>query len=75
MARPEYFGGTAFARGRMVQSRIAGLDDAGRTDLVKGLSAEAALPYQAEDLRETFRVFSRIGDAFPLPVGLGQRDT
>ena len=53
VATPEYFGGTAFARGRMVrmvQSRIAGLDEAGQADLakvVKALSAEAALPYQA----------------------------
>ncbi len=53
VATPRYFGGTAFARGRMVrmvQSRVAGFDDARRADLakvVKALSAEAALPGQA----------------------------
>lgn len=53
VATPRYFGGTAFARGRMVrmvQSRIAGFDAAQREALakvVKALSAEAALPYQA----------------------------
>ena len=53
VATPEYFGGTAFARTRMVrmvQSRIAGFDEGQRADLakvVKALSAEAALPYQA----------------------------
>ncbi len=60
VATPRYFGGTAFARGRMVrmvQSRIAGFDDARRQELakaVKALSAEAALPYQAT-LDETDR--------------------
>ena len=53
VATPRYFGGTDFARGRMVrmvQSRIAGFDAARQDDLakaVKALSAEAALPYQA----------------------------
>ena len=53
VATPRYFGGTDFARGRMVrmvQSRIAAFDAAQRDDLakaVKALSAEAALPYQA----------------------------
>ncbi len=53
VATPRYFGGTDFARGRMVrmvQSRIAAFDTAQRDDLakaVKALSAEAALPYQA----------------------------
>ena len=53
IATPRYFGGTDFARGRMVrmvQSRIAGFDAAQRDDLakvVKALSAEAALPQQA----------------------------
>ena len=53
VATPRYFGGTDFARGRMVrmvQSRIAGFDASQREDLakaVKALSAEAALPYQA----------------------------
>ncbi len=53
VATPRYFGGTDFARGRMVrmvQSRIAGFDDEERVALsrvVKALSAEAALPGQA----------------------------
>ena len=54
VATPRYFGGTDFVRGRMVRmvrSRIAGLDAAQREQLakvVKALSAEAALPGQAE---------------------------
>ena len=53
VAGPHYFGGTAFARGRMVrmvQSRIAGFDAEERAALarvVKALSAEATLPGQA----------------------------
>lgn len=53
VATPEYFGGTAFARGRMVrmvQRRVAGFDHGQQQDLakvVKALSAQAALSYQA----------------------------
>lgn len=53
VATREYFGGTAFARGRMVrmvQRRVAGFDHGQQQDLakvVKALSAQAALPYQA----------------------------
>lgn len=53
VATQDYFGGTAFARGRMVrmvQRRIAGFDHGQQQDLakvVKALSAQAALPYQA----------------------------
>lgn len=53
VATREYFGGTDFARGRMVrmvQSRVAGFDHAQTEALdkvVKALSAEAALAYQA----------------------------
>ncbi len=53
VATPRYFGGTDFARGRMVrmvQSRIAGFDAVQREELakvVKALSAEAKLPCQA----------------------------
>ena len=53
VATLEYFGGTEFARGRMVrmvQSRVAGFDDDRREQLskvVKALSAQAALSYQA----------------------------
>ena len=53
VATPEYFGGTEFADGRMVrmvQRRVAGFDHAGQERLakvVKALSAQAALPYQA----------------------------
>jgi len=54
VATPEYFGGTDFARGRMVrmvQSRIAGFTHEQQEDLAKvimAVSAQAALPYQAE---------------------------
>lgn len=54
VATRKYFGGTAFARGRMVrmvQSRIAGFGPVETEQLgkvVKALSAEAALSYQAE---------------------------
>ncbi len=54
VATPEYFGGTEFARSRMVrmvQSRIAGFTHEQQEDLakvIKALSAQAALPYQAE---------------------------
>ena len=53
VATREYFGGTAFARGRMVrmvQRRVAGFDHGQQQELakvVKALSAQAALPYQA----------------------------
>lgn len=53
VATREYFGGTAFARGRMVrmvQRRVAGFDHGQHQELakvVKALSAQAALPYQA----------------------------
>ena len=53
VATQEYFGGTAFARGRMVrmvQRRVAGFDHGQQQELakvVKALSAQAALPYQA----------------------------
>ena len=53
VATLEYFGGTEFARGRMVrmvQSRVAGFDADRREQLakvVKALSAQAALSYQA----------------------------
>ena len=53
VATTEYFGGTAFARGRMVrmvQSRIARFDATQAAELgkvVKALSAQAALAYQA----------------------------
>lgn len=51
---PEYFGGTAHERGRMVRFVTRGLSrlsDAERQDLAKvifAVSAEAGLPYQAE---------------------------
>ena len=54
IATPEYFGGTEFARGRMVrmvQSRVAGFTHEEQEDLakvIKAVSAQAALPYQAE---------------------------
>ena len=54
VATPEYFGGTEFARSRMVrmvQSRIAGFTHEQQEDLakvIKAVSAQAALPYQAE---------------------------
>ena len=54
VATLEYFGGTEFARGRMVrmvQRRVAGFTHDQQTDLakvIKALSAQAALPYQAE---------------------------
>lgn len=54
VATPEYFGGTDFARGRMVrmvQRRVAGFTHAEMEDLakvIKAVSAQAALPYQAE---------------------------
>lgn len=54
VATLEYFGGTEFARGRMVrmvQRRVAGFTHAQQTDLakvIKAVSAQAALPYQAE---------------------------
>ncbi|MCY3610265.1 MAG: cytochrome b N-terminal domain-containing protein [Gemmatimonadetes bacterium] len=54
VATPEYFGSTEFARGRMVrmvQSRVAGFTHEEQTDLakvIKAVSAQAALPYQAE---------------------------
>jgi ubiquinol-cytochrome c reductase cytochrome b subunit len=50
---PEYFGGTAHARGRMVRfvtRGLTGLTDVERDDLAKvvlAVSAEAGLPYQA----------------------------
>lgn len=53
VATREYFGGTAFARGRMVrmvQRRVAGFDQGQQQELakvVKALSAQAALSYQA----------------------------
>ncbi len=54
VATLEYFGGTEFARGRMVrmvQRRVAGFTHDQQTDLakvIKAVSAQAALPYQAE---------------------------
>ena len=54
VATPEYFGGTEFARSRMVrmvQSRVAGFTHEQQEDLAKvimAVSAQAALPYQAE---------------------------
>ena len=54
VATPEYFGNTEFARGRMVrmvQRRVAGFTHDQQTDLakvIKAVSAQAALPYQAE---------------------------
>ena len=53
VATLRYFGGTQFARGRMVRmvrSRIAGFDEAQRAEIakvVKALSAEAGLPGQS----------------------------